>query len=257
MSDSIEVRQNRIDPDAQGYFLDAYNFSHQFVQIGLTIINEIDYQDLEFNQRLAAIFFDKISNLDKWWRNHQKNTGFDNIPLIRIFAVYFTRYLLTNIFIEEEELDERKYTDINIYRQIMITHVGRLFDSMPHKGIHEFFTILMRITARVLGFNDEIMAGKWNNYGEEIGILPRATIDSLSVYFNDANLLLVQIIMILTDDPKKMFDTFLDSYSIDRSMRTIYDKMIEEPEDYFHTSPDMRKDMVNLRHMMYMFNTLV
>jgi hypothetical protein len=185
MSDAIKIRSNHIFMSDEGYYFDSLDYSYLSLKIGYTLIREIDYSNLEFNQKLAGMFYKKISSLELWWTNNSNKTGYLDIPLLKMFSMYLNRYIMTNMAIAEGELDDLKVDHISQYKQIIQNLLANLFNLISTDEIEHFLAIVMKCTVRVLGFNDEIRSDKWVYYGIEISMIPKITCDKLSYYFSD------------------------------------------------------------------------
>lgn len=105
--------------------------------------------------------------------------------MLRLFAMYFTKYIMTNVAILEKDLDDTKFKDIKSYRKIIQNLIQDLFVDKSKDNFENLLAIIMKVSARVLGFGDEIKSSKWLYYGEDISLLPRITSDRLSFYFDD------------------------------------------------------------------------
>ena len=243
MLDALQIRTSHILLSLEGYFLDGLNYSYLSLKLGYAIIKEIDYSNIELNQRLTAIFFDKIYSLEDRWKQTSNSMGFNEIPLLKLFSMYLTRYIMTNVAILEKNFDDTKFKDIKNYKKIIQHLVEGLFPYKSKDDLESLFSLMMKLSSRVLGFNDEIKSSKWFYYGEDINLLPRITSDRLSFFFDDPLILLIQILFMLSDSPKEMLRSFRAGYSIDGQIRTIFANMSIQPDKYEHSEEDIIKDV--------------
>ena len=230
MLDAIQIRTSLIFLSSRGYFLDGLLYIYLSLKLGYAIIKEIDYSNIKLNQRLVAIFFDKIYSLENWWKQTNNSVGFNEIPLLRLFSMYLTRYIMTNVAILEKNLDDIKFKDIKNYSIIIQNLVEGLFPYKSKDNLESLFSLMMKLSSRVLGFNDEIKSSKSFYYGEDINLLPRNTSDRLSFFFDDPLILLIQILFMLLDSSKEILRSFKAGYSIDGQIKNIFTNILIQPD---------------------------
>lgn len=105
MKDAVTQKTAHIFFSNEGYFVEGVDYQYLVLKTGFNLVKEINYFDLEFNQNLANQFFDSIMGLEKWWEENNNNKGFVQIPLLRIFSLWLSRYLMNNLVINESSLN--------------------------------------------------------------------------------------------------------------------------------------------------------
>ena len=256
MSDQLKVRDHHINHSSEGYFYEGLDYQYLTLKLALNIIKEINYTDLKFARKLANLFYDKIVKLDDWWiQNHDKR-GYLNIPLLRVFSVFLSKYIMTNYLIIENKQDQ-EIIESRTPKEIISNLISTLFNKLKKKEIEHLLEISVKVSSRTIGFIHEISSEKWFYYGYEISALPKLLINDLNKYFINPDFVLIQMMFIFSSNSKILLKNFIEGYSIDGSIQHIFTNMIFSPDEYIHHSASISKDKSNLKHMLYLFISLL
>lgn len=256
MSDQLKMRSDHIHYQSDGYFFDGLDFQYLTLKTMFNILKEIDYTDLKYTRKIANLFYDKIVKLKDWWVQDSDKTGYLNIPLMRAFSMFLSKYLMVNYILIEEGQHQSK-ADLKCPKQIVISLISELFNKLKKKEIEHLFDISVKITSRTIGFLHEINSDKWVNYGYEISALPKLLSNDLNFYFIYPDFVLVQLLFIFSSNPKMLFKCFIEGYSIDESVKRILTNMTFSPEEYKHNSDAVVKDISNLKSFLYLIISLL
>jgi hypothetical protein len=255
MKDAIEQRLNHILFPTEGYFYEAIDFNYILHKFGITLVKEIEYTDIDFNRKIAKLFFDSICSLEKWWEENQSQKGYIEIPLLRMFSFWLSRYMFINLTLQTQDSeikDESKYHDL------MRAIFEDLFCDFSTYHIEHMLLVANKLTGRSIGFWDEIRSNKWVNLGTEIIALPTLVSKNLSHYYGNPDFVLVQLTFILTSNPNLMFKTFMEAYSIDWNLKKLFLKLsMDLDETDWKLGDDKSKEISNLKFFFYFINSLM
>lgn len=254
MSDAVKMKDSHIFYSQEGYFFEGLDYQYLSMKVGILVIKELNYFDLNYLRRIANLFHDEIIKLKSWWTLNNGRTGYKSIPLLRVFSLFLSKYLFTNIALIEEKQELDSNAD---FKEVASKLLKDLFHLLKEKEIEHLFEIAIKVTTRSLGFNDEISCEKWVNYGIELGHLPKLTSGSLSYYFNDKDFVLVQLLMLFSSSSKMLFKSFIEGYSVDGSIEHIFTNMVFVPDEFVLNAEDLNKDVSNLKHFLYLLNSVI
>lgn len=258
MIDAIENRSQHILFSSEGYFLESMDYHYLSLKIAFILFKEINTSDNKFNQETAHRFYKSILSIEDQWEEYQPYKGFVEVPVLRIFSLWITRYLLNNLVKWDEGLKVDSIKDIQAYRGILKKLMMELFEGLISEELEHFYRLISKILGRVIGFCDEIRSQKWVNLGLEITAIPKIVGENLGYYFSDPDTVLFQILLIVTDNPSLYFKAFMEGYSIDRHISSIYTGMIFDPSEYkLNVKDNIHKDVSNLKYLLYFLNGLM
>jgi hypothetical protein len=182
-------------------------------EIFLILIKDIDYADKEFNQTVAQKFYDTIGMLNVEWETNYHNKGFANIVLFRIFGCWILRYLFMNLAFQK---------DINLssrfeFKKRVKEICKELFFKQSEEEIEQLMLIVIKFTARAIGFKDEIESKKWKIFEKAYQFIP-----NLMHSNKEYDLPMLQIALLLSPNSDLFLNAFLEGYSIDGHLRSLF-----------------------------------
>ena len=196
MFDQLKIRKFHINYSTEGYFYEGLDYQYLTLKSALNIIKEINYTDLKFTRKLANLFYDKIVKLKDWWIQMHDKSGYLNIPLLRTFSVFLSKYIMTNYLIIESKQDQG-IIDPKTPKKIINNLISTLFNKLKKKDIEQLLDIAVKVSSRTIGFIHEISSEKWFYYGYEISSLPKLLTNDLNMYFTNPDFVLIQLILFL------------------------------------------------------------
>ena len=129
MSDQLKIRDRHINYSTEGYFYEGLDYQYLTLKLALNIIKEINYTDLKFTRKLANLFYDKIVKLKDWWIQMHDKSGYLNIPLLRAFSVFLSKYIMINYLIIESKQDQG-IIDPKTPKEIISNLISTLFSKL-------------------------------------------------------------------------------------------------------------------------------
>lgn len=111
MRDAIENEDFHIQYSSDGYYTESIDYQYQLNKLGVRIFKEVNYADLEFNKTIAVHFQKSITSLSDVF-NQNERKGFIEDPLLKIFSLWLSNYLLTNLTIAEDRKKGRQFKNM-------------------------------------------------------------------------------------------------------------------------------------------------
>jgi hypothetical protein len=258
MRDVVDQKTQHVPFSNDGYFVDSVDYQYLSIKIAFKIFREIDYSDLVFNRKIAAYFVKNINSLSKII-NKNFNKGYMETPLMKIFSVWLSRYILTNWAIYELKESQDGFKTVSEFKIALKFVFDELFEGIDESDIEAMILNAVKITAHCIGFNDEIKAQKWVNFGLDITAIPKIYYENLAVYFYEPDLMLLQWLFIVTNKPNNLLLNFLEGYSIDGNINNTLINFIISGSDQWPIEFGGRthKEISNIKSLLYLLNSML
>ena len=112
LRDAIAHPDTHILYPNEGYYMDGIDYQYSINRLAVLVFKEIDYSDLRFNQNIAKSFVENIIFLGKKYDNLEKE-GFIEDPVLKLFSIWISNFILTNLTIIEEETPDHQFDSLN------------------------------------------------------------------------------------------------------------------------------------------------
>lgn len=245
--DAIKRRDTHIEHESEGYNIELFFEINTVIKIFSYVISNLDL-DLQINQRIFKLFIHQI-NLHSFYllSDTCKEEGFACAPLLVFFSLFLNKYI--NLAYEYKCAAEDKRLE---FRECIEGLIHDLSSEVTNDELSLAIENMTKISAKIIGFVDEVLSQKWFNYGELLYITSKL-INGSSFYSMKAQLInLLQIALILSNDSNLTLNLIVENYSLDGAIYGIY-KNVETNDEL---KPDISKHINNLTKFLFLIKTI-
>ena len=146
VSEKIVPLDTHLVFDSDGYSINKIVFDSRLITFVETILNDLNYSDLKFNQNFAKHYAKEILSLREYTEEIMSSTATFSVPIVSIFAVYLIRYLITKYHTENIIGVEK---DFSVFVKLTLKE---LFEDLESNEIQEMLKICTILSSRFLGF---------------------------------------------------------------------------------------------------------
>jgi hypothetical protein len=76
------------------------------------------------------------------------------------------------------------------------------------------------------------------------------------LYYNNPWLALIQLLFVFTSNPKRLLQDFVNAYSIDEFIKTLFESLVNDEDYEFEDHYHKDKDIQNLKYFLYYINSI-